>query len=115
MTWITEYSDNSVYVPGTLQPGTAWQRIGTFDTTIDNEDISFTLTETLDCTSVENISIEAGEFEAYRIEYTTEKSNDDESYTSNGVSWYVPGLGRILTESNARLELIQYQGIEPAY
>jgi len=114
ITWHTQYDSNAVYLPADLSPGSVWERHGTFDTEIDDEAIHFSLVERLHCTSQDRISVEAGEFDALRVEYATEKFNDDESYSSEGVSWYVPGLGRVLTESTARLEMISYEGIAPS-
>ncbi len=113
--WSTEYDENTLYLPPGMSPGTTWERHGNFDADLGDEVVRYSLVERLRCTGQDRISVTAGEFDAYRVDYTTEKYNDEESFTNSGTSWYVPGLGRVLTESRARLEMMTYEGIAPSH
>ncbi len=117
MIMVTKYEDNSVYVPASINIGTIWERRGTTDI-IHGEDMwSMTIRESQTCTGIETIVVEAGEFDAYKVEFTIEKIQGNESQIAEGTSWYVPGLGRVMRGAEIpgfpRMELINYENLTP--
>jgi len=107
--WTTEYPDGTIYLPATLQDGVTWERHGVFTGHSGTDSISFDLVERFRCTGEETISIIAGEFNTFRVDFSIEKTGEDDTFTTTGTSWYVPGIGRVLTESTLRLELTSHQ------
>lgn len=113
--WITNYERDSIYLPASMSAEPTWERRGTFETKVADQSDIATLVERLTCTGSEKVSVEAGEFEAYRVEFTMELTSGNETLTSKGVSWYVPGIGRVLsvgdTEGKPRMELSSYKNV----
>ena len=111
----TIYDDGTIYMPPEITVGTTWSRHGSYSETIDDVTSSYDLTESITCTAVETVDIEAGEYEAVKTDYEIARSSGDESASYTGTSWYVPGIGRILSigqvEGSPRLELVSYEGV----
>ncbi len=113
--WITNYEKDSIYLPASMSAGLTWERRGSFETKVADQSDIATLVERLTCTGTEKVSVEAGEFDAYRVEFTIERTSGNETLESKGVSWYVPGIGRVLsvgdTEDKPRMELSSYKDV----
>ncbi len=115
----TEYEPGTVYLPESILEGTSWQRRGSLEMRGPDRSESYTITETLTCVAHERISVRAGEFDAYKVEFTIEgmPSAEGEPLSHRGASWYVPGIGRVLSigesDDAPRLELLSYEGVEP--
>ena len=112
-TWTTTYDDSTIYLPSELTEGSTWSRHGTILVESPDGSVELNLVERLQCTGVEQIAVEAGEFNAYRIEFSIERSNDLEEIMDEGTSWYVAGLGRVLSlsgDGSKSLELVSYEG-----
>jgi hypothetical protein len=101
----TVYDEGTIYMPAEITAGTFWSRHGSYMETADETTSSYDLTESITCTAVETVTVEAGEFEAAKTE----------SASFSGTSWYVPGIGRVLSigqiEGSPRLELVSYEGV----
>jgi len=111
----TIYDEGTVYIPAEITTGTEWSRHGEYVETLDDTTTLYELTETISCTGIETIEIEAGEFEAAKVDYEIERVSNEETVTYSGYSWYVPSLGRVLSvgqiEGAPRLELVSYAGV----
>ena len=115
--WTTVYDEGSVYMPSRLSEGVMWERHGSMRTVADEVWYESRITERQMCTAMEGISITAGEFDAWRVEYSLEIESDGDTMSVTGAAWYVPGLGRILNigeiEGNPTMELISYENVAP--
>jgi len=115
--WVTEYEESSIYMPAEIYEGVEWERRGTLTISTPEGKTGFNLVESFRCTGEERVVVEAGEFDSLRVEFNIGRMTADESLTSEGTSWYVPGLGRVLSvgemEGSPRLELISYEGVTP--
>ena len=113
----TTYNDGTVYMPSVLAQDIWWERRGTMIVQEGHDSVYYDVIERFRCTGRENISIAAGEFEAYRVEYTIEQVSWAESVSFSGVSWYVAGLGRVLNDADVsgspRVELVSYENVGP--
>jgi hypothetical protein len=113
----TVYNDGSVYLPSMLDTDIWWERQATSTAESGLETQTYQVNETYHCTGSERISIAAGEFDAYKVEYRIEQTGKNESVSFSGVSWYVPGLGRILNiadmTGSPRIELVSYENVSP--
>ncbi|MCX6645158.1 MAG: hypothetical protein NTY09_02195 [bacterium] len=141
-TWTTTYDDPTIYIPAELTTGSTWERHGQMLVENPEGNVNIDLVERMRCTAEEQIAVEAGEFNAYKIEYSIERRNRSEDITDgpstmaskddpdlsierrnrseeiidSGTSWYVPGLGRVLSiseDDSKRLELVSYTGTNP--
>ncbi len=111
------YEPDSIYIPETIAEGVSWDRRANYVIRTPDTTVTGTLFESQRCTGLERISVEAGEFDAYRVEFIINETLNDSEFSTEGTSWYVPGLGRVLstgnTEEAPRLELVSYEGISP--
>ena len=111
----TIYDEGTIYMPPEITVGTTWSRHGSYSETIDEVTALYDLTETITCTATETVQLDAGEFEAVKTDYEIARSSGDESASYTGTSWYVPGIGRVLSigqvEGSPRLELVSYEGV----
>lgn len=116
--WNTTYDEGTIYLPSELTAGTTWERHGTFILDSPDGPLNGEVTEHLRCTGEERVAVMAGEFDACKVEFRIERTLDENSMLDEGYSWYVPGLGRILSVSedgSRRLEMTSYTGISPRF
>jgi hypothetical protein len=115
--WVTEYEEGSIYIPADIHEGVEWERRGILTISTPEGNTGINLTERFRCTGEERVVTEAGEFDSAVVRFKIDRITPDESLTSEGTSWYVPGLGRVLStgemEGSPRLELISYEGATP--
>ena len=114
----TTYDSNTIYVPQTLTNGAWWQRQGLMEVKQENGDsLIYNVIEKFGCTGREKVTVKAGEFEADRVEYTITRTREGQEIRIQAVTWFVPGLGRVLSEAEgenpARMELVSYENITP--
>ncbi len=116
--WLTIYDDGTIYLPSKLNQDIWWERRGTLHVETGDEVTTYDIVERYQCREKERVSVEAGEFEAWRVDYSISQTRDDEEHGYSGASWYVEGLGRILNEADLegapRVELVSYEGIAPS-
>lgn len=116
--WNTTYNEGTIYLPSELTAGTTWERHGTFIVDSPDGPLTGEVIEHLRCTGEERVAVSAGEFDAYKVDFRIERTLDENSTLDEGYSWYVPGLGRILSVSedgSRRLEMTSYTGINPRF
>lgn len=116
LTWTTIYNDSTIYMPTEITHGATWERHGIITTEGPEGTMELDLVESMRCIGEEHVAVAAGEFIAYKIEYTIERTHNGDNLNDTGTSWFVPGIGRILSisaDNSKRLELISFNGIIP--
>jgi hypothetical protein len=112
----TTYDENTVYLPAILTEGQWWQRQGILEITKDGAVSTYNITEKFTCLGKEKVSVRSGEFEADKVDYLIIRSKGGEEQRYKGTTWYVPGLGRVLsigTQADApRMELVSFENIK---
>jgi len=113
---VTTYDDNTVYIPAEIHEGLWWQRQGILEISrTDGDTAMYNITEKFTYVGQEHVNVKAGEFEADRIDYEIERSGQDGEFKYVGASWYVPGVGRILSEAelegSPRMELVSFERV----
>jgi hypothetical protein len=113
---VTTYDKNTIYMPPVLAQGVEWQRIGIREVKVGEEEgTTYHVTEIFSCTGKEHVVTKSGEFDADKVEYSISTTLNKKEITHKGVTWYVPGLGRVLSvgdlEESPRLELVSFTGV----
>lgn len=112
----TTYDKNTIYMPPILVKGTEWQRQGIRHVKVGEEEgTTYHVLEKFICVGKEKVTTKAGEFEADKVEYSINTTSSGKEITRKGVTWYVPGLGRVLSvgemEGSPRMELTSFEGV----
>jgi len=106
-----------VYMPRTLEEGTWWERRGRMEIRAGERMDVYEVVEKFTFEGKEKISVKAGEFMSDRVRYSVVRTRDSEERRYEGMSWYVRGLGRILTtaelEQQPRMELVSFENVMP--